>query len=62
MEPLETTHSIPQWMADELGLLMPSPLEQLEEIEGPYNREYYQEVFSKGYYRNPYDENGEISF
>jgi len=49
-------------MADELGLLMPTPLEQLEEIEGPYNREYYQEVFSKGYYRSPYDENGEILF
>lgn len=62
MEPLETTHSIPQWMADELGLLTPTPLEQLEELEGPYNREYYQEVFSKGYYRNPYDENGEILF
>ena len=49
-------------MADELGLLMPTPFEELEELEGPYNREYYQEVFSKGYYRDPYDENGEISF
>ena len=62
MEPWENTHSIPQWLENELGLLMPTPLEQLEEMEGPYNREYYKEVFTKGYSRNPYDENGEIRF
>ena len=62
MEPLDTIHSIPQWLANEIGLLMPTPLEELEAIHGPYDREYYEEVFSKGYFRSPYDENGEIMF
>ena len=50
-------------MENELGLLMPSQMEILEEVmEGPYNREYYQQVFSKGYFNDPRDENGEVPY
>jgi len=60
---LENTYSIPQWMENELGLLMPSQMEILEEVmEGPYDREYYQVVFSKGYFNDPRDENGEVPY
>ena len=55
-------HELPQWLANELGLLMPSNLELLEEMQGPYDREYYQMVFSKGYFNDPRDENGEVPF
>ena len=41
---------------------MPSQMEILEEVmEGPYDREYYQQVFSKGYFNDPRDENGEVA-
>lgn len=60
---MENTYSIPQWMENELGLLMPSQMEILEEVmEGPYDREYYQAVFSKGYFNDPRDENGEVPY
>ena len=60
---MENTYFIPQWMEDELGLLMPSQMEILEEVmEGPYNREYYQQVFSKGYFNDPRDENVEVPY
>ena len=60
---MENTYSIPQWMENELGLLMPSQMEILEEVmEGPYDREYYQHVFSKGYFNDPRDENGEVPY
>ena len=49
-------------MENELGLLMPTPLEQLEELEGDYDREYFKKVFSKGYFNDPRDENGEVPF
>jgi len=50
-------------MENELGLLMPSQMEILEEVmEGPYDREYYQAVFSKGYFNDPRDENGEVPY
>lgn len=50
-------------MENELGLLMPSQMEILEEVmEGPYDREYYQQVFSKGYFNGPRDENGEVPY
>jgi len=42
---------------------MPSQMEILEEVmEGPYDREYYQQVFSKGYFNDPRDENGEVPY
>lgn len=60
---MENTYSIPQWMENELGLLMPSQMEILEEVmEGPYDREYYQQVFSKGYFNDPRNENGEVPY
>lgn len=60
---MENTYSIPQWMENELGLLMPSQMEILEEVmEGPYDREYYQQVFSKDYFNDPRDENGEVPY
>lgn len=62
MEPLDTIHSIPQWLANEIGLLMPTPLEELEAIHGEYDREYYQMVFGKGYFNDPRNENGEVPF
>lgn len=50
-------------MENELGLLMPSQMEILEEVmEGPYDREYYQQVFSKDYFNDPRDENGEVPY
>jgi len=50
-------------MENELGLLMPSQMEILEEVmEGPYDREYYKQVFSKGYFNDPRDENGEVPY
>jgi len=55
-------HELPQWLSNELGLLMPSNLELLEEMQGPYDREYFQMVFSKGYFNDPRDENGEVPF
>ena len=41
---------------------MPTPLEELEAMHGEYDREYYQMVFSKGYFNDPRDENGEVPF
>lgn len=41
----------------ELGILPATQLEELEEILDPR-----QECMQKGYYRSPYDEEGEITF
>ena len=53
-------YSIPPQMENELilmGILPATQLEELEEILEPR-----QECMQKGYYRSPYDEEGEITF
>ena len=44
----------------DLGILMPSSFEQLEATCGQYNEEYFTAVFSKGYFNDPRDGNGEV--
>lgn len=62
MGELEITYSIPPQVENELIRMGILPTTEFEELEGPYSRAYYQEVFSKDYYRSPYDGNGEIRF
>ena len=62
MEELEITYSIPPQVESELVRMGVLPKTEFEGLEEPYSREYYQEVFSKDYYRNPYDGNGEVKF
>ena len=62
MGELEITYSIPPQVENELIRMGILPTTEFEELEEPYNRVYYKEVFSKDYYRNPYDGNGEIRF
>ena len=60
MEGLAIMYSIPPQMENELilmGILPATQLEELEEILDPR-----QECMQKGYYRSPYDEEGEITF
>tara|TARA_X000001316_G_C915279_1_gene29772 strand:- start:638 stop:817 length:180 start_codon:yes stop_codon:yes gene_type:complete len=44
----------------DLGILMPSSFEQLEATCGQYDEEYFTAVFSKGYFNDPRDRNGEV--
>ena len=43
----------------EFGILMPTPFEELQEADNLDERDI---CMAKGYFRSPYDENGEVLF